>query len=184
MPQVKTIIGIENVVATATIKEELNLNKLINCIPEINYEPRRFPGLIIKLKKPKMTALIFPSGRLVCTGARSEEQVHKAVKILMQRLKDVVNIESEPEIKIQNIVGAAYLGGRVKIEDAAKILKRSFYEPEQFPGLIYRMDDPQTVFIIFASGKLVCTGAKKEVEVYKAINKLHNILEEKGLMIY
>ena len=58
------------------------------------------------------------------------------------------------------------------------------YEPEQFPGLIHRMLDPKTVILLFASGKLVCTGAKKESEVYRAVHNLHTLLEEKNLMIY
>jgi transcription initiation factor TFIID TATA-box-binding protein len=58
------------------------------------------------------------------------------------------------------------------------------YEPEQFPGLIYRMDEPKVVILLFASGKLVCTGAKQEQDVYDAVQKLHLLLEEKKLIFY
>ncbi len=81
-------------------------------------------------------------------------------------------------------MASASLGGKINLEQAAQVLEHTMYEPEQFPGLIYRMDDPKTVILLFASGKLVCTGAKKEEEVYRAVEKLHEILEEKGLMIY
>ena len=95
-----------------------------------------------------------------------------------------IQIENEPIIEIQNIVASVSLGGKIHLELAARVLPRSMYEPEQFPGLIHRMSDPKTVILLFASGKLVCTGAKKEAEVYRAVHNLHNLLEEKNLMIY
>ena len=185
VPQAKAIISIENVVATATVRERLDLNLIVQRFSEVKYDPTSFPGLVFKLKNPKTTTLIFTSGRFVCTGARSEEQAYRAVKLVAQKLKQKgIEVHDEPEVTIQNIVGTASLGGGVNIEDAARILKRSMYEPEQFPGLVYRMDDPHTVFLIFSSGKLVCTGAKKEAEVHRAVSRLHNSLEEKNLMIY
>ena len=75
-------------------------------------------------------------------------------------------------------------GGKVHLEEAARQLPKSIYEPEQFAGLIHRMADPKTVILLFASGKLVCTGAKRESEVYRAVNNLHVLLEEKNLMVY
>jgi transcription initiation factor TFIID TATA-box-binding protein len=95
-----------------------------------------------------------------------------------------VPIKNEAEIVIQNMVASANLGGRVHLEEAARQLTTSMYEPEQFPGLIHRMADPKTVILLFSSGKLVCTGAKNEAEVYRAVNNLHVMLEEKGLMVY
>ena len=83
-----------------------------------------------------------------------------------------------------NIVASADLLGRIELEDCAYSLDRNMYEPEQFPGLIYRMDDPKVVILIFSSGKLVCTGATKEEDVYKAVAKLHKELEEKELIYY
>ena len=104
---------------------------------------------------------------------------------VVERLrKGKVKIKNEPVIEIQNIVASANIGGKVHLEQAARQLPKSMYEPEQFPGLIHRMADPKTVILLFASGKLVCTGAKKEKEVYRAVNVLHNLLEEEDLMIY
>ncbi|MGA1976022.1 MAG: TATA box-binding protein, partial [Conexivisphaerales archaeon] len=134
---------------------------------------------------PKTATLIFNSGKMVCTEAKSEEQSFKAVTMVVQKLrKSGIKVENEPEVEIQNIVASASLGGRVKLEEAALTLPRSMYEPEQFPGLIHRMLEPKTVILLFASGKLVCTGAKKEEEVYKAVNNLHTLLEAEELMIY
>ncbi|MCZ6583621.1 MAG: TATA box-binding protein, partial [Thaumarchaeota archaeon] len=95
-----------------------------------------------------------------------------------------INIKNEATVTIQNIVASINLGGRVHLEEAARSLSRSMYEPEQFPGLIHRMLDPKTVILIFSSGKLVCTGAKTEKDVYRSVNNLHSLLEEKNLMIY
>ena len=93
-------------------------------------------------------------------------------------------IISKPEMKTQNIVASVSLGGRVDLEQAVVKLVKTMYEPEQFPGLIYRMDEPKVVILLFASGKLVCTGAKKEQDVYDAVHKLHASLEEQNLIYY
>ncbi|MDW8044912.1 MAG: TATA-box-binding protein [Nitrososphaerota archaeon] len=185
MPQTKPIISIENVVASATVNQPIDLTQITRAFTDVEYHPDQFPGLVFRLKSPKTATLIFSSGKMVCTGAKSEEQAIKAVKTVVQKLrKGNVEIYNEPQIEIQNIVASASLGGKVHLEEAARQLPRSMYEPEQFPGLIHRMTDPKTVILLFASGKLVCTGAKKEVEVYRAVNNLHNLLEQKGLMIY
>jgi len=163
----------------------VNLNLITQIFPDVEYHPDQFPGLVFRLKSPKTATLIFSSGKMVCTGAKSEEQAIKAVKNVVQKLrKGSIPIENEPQIEIQNIVASASLGGKIHLELAARVLPRSMYEPEQFPGLIHRMLDPKTVILLFASGKLVCTGAKKESEVYRAVHNLHDLLEEKNLMIY
>ena len=109
----------------------------------------------------------------------------KAVQEVVRRLKKGgIPIKNDAEIEIQNIVASANLGGKVHLEEAARQLPKSMYEPEQFPGLIHRMADPKTVILLFASGKLVCTGAKRESEVFRAVNNLHVLLEEKNLMVY
>ena len=183
MPQTKPIVSIENVVASATINQTVNLNQITQIFPDVEYHPDQFPGLVFRLKSPKTATLIFSSGKMVCTGAKSEDQAIKAVKSVVQKLKKgSIQIENEPIIEIQNIVASASLGGKIHLELAARVLPRSMYE--QCPGLIHRMLDPKTVILLFASGKLVCTGAKKEAEVYRAVHNLHNLLEEKNLMIY
>ena len=109
----------------------------------------------------------------------------KAVKLVVQKLrKGGVKVKKEAVVTIQNIVASINLGGRIHLEQAARTLPRSMYEPEQFPGLIHRMIDPKTVILLFSSGKLVCTGAKKEPDVYRSVNNLHSLLEEKKLMLY
>ena len=178
-------INIENVVASATLNQRIDLNSIVRIFPGVEYRPEQFPGLVYRLKKPKTATLIFSSGKMVCTGAKSERLARKAImKVVDQLKRNGIVILGKPEIQIQNIVASAGLGGHIDLEKTTYSLKRTMYEPEQFPGLIYRMDDPKVVILIFASGKLVCTGAKKEAEVPRAIAKLQAALEEKGLITY
>jgi len=181
----ESYISIENVVASATLNQRIDLNSIVRIFPGVEYRPEQFPGLVYRLKKPKTATLIFSSGKMVCTGAKSERLARKAVMKVVDELKrNGIVILAKPEIQIQNIVASAGLGGHIDLEKSTYSLKRTMYEPEQFPGLIYRMDDPKVVILIFASGKLVCTGAKKEAEVPRAIAILQQSLEEKGLIAY
>src|SRR3989475_7765936 len=185
MPQTKPIVSIENVVASASVDQRIDLNVITQTFPDVEYHPEQFPGLVFRLKSPKTATLIFSSGKMVCTGSKSEEAAINAVQTVVQRLrKGKIKIKNDPVITIQNIVASVSLGGKVHLERAARSLPRSMYEPEQFPGLIHRMLDPRPVDPIFASGKLVCTGTKKESEVYRAVHNLHTLLEEKKLMEY
>jgi transcription initiation factor TFIID TATA-box-binding protein len=181
----EAFINIENVVASATLNQKIDLNSIVRIFPGVEYRPEQFPGLVYRLKKPKTATLIFSSGKMVCTGAKSERLARKAIMKVVDELKrGGIVILGKPEIQVQNIVASAGLGGRIDLEKTIYSLKRTMYEPEQFPGLIYRMDDPKVVILVFASGKLVCTGAKKEAEVPRAIAKLQQTLEEKGLITY
>ena len=185
MPKVAATVNIENVVASATLKQTIDLNAVVKTFPSVEYRPEQFPGLVFRLKKPKTATLIFNSGKMVCTGAKSENQAKKAVRKVVRELKsNGILITGTVEIKVQNIVASASLGGKIDLEKSAFTLGRTMYEPEQFPGLIYRMSEPKVVILLFASGKLVCTGAKKEEEVYTAVNKLHQNLEDEALIYY
>ncbi len=185
MPQSKPLISIVNVVATATIHQKLDLKDITKKFPVIEWNPEQFPGAVFRIRNPKTATLLFRSGKMVCTGAKSEEMARKAVKKVVQELrKGKIKIKNEATVTIQNIVSSINLGGRVYLEQAARTLPRSMYEPEQFPGLIHRMLDPKTVILIFSSGKLVCVGARNEKDVHRSVHNLHSLLEEKNLMIY
>lgn len=185
MPKTKAIISIENVVASAALNQKVDLNAVVKGYPGVEYRPEQFPGLVFRLKRPKTATLIFNSGKMVCTGAKSEKEARRAVmKVVKELKKGGIIIISKPELKIQNIVASASLGGMIDLEKAAYTLEKTMYEPEQFPGLIYRMEEPKVVILLFASGKLVCTGAKREQDVHDAVLKLHGILEEQKLIFY
>jgi len=185
LPKVRASVNIENVVASATLNQRVDLNAVVKGYPGVEYRPEQFPGLVFRLKRPKTATLIFNSGKMVCTGAKSSKEARRAVMKVIKELKSIgIIIISKPELKIQNIVASASLGGTIDLEKSAYDLGRTMYEPEQFPGLIYRMDEPKVVILLFASGKLVCTGAKREEDVYEAVDKLHQKLEDKELIYY
>ena len=185
MPTVEASISIENIVASVTLNQKIDLNAIVKGNPTVEYRPKQFPGLVFRLKKPKTAILIFSTGKMVCTGAKSEKEAKRAIKkVVMELKKSGIIIVGKPEIKIVNMVASANLSGRIELDDCAYSLGRTMYEPEQFPGLIYRMDVPKVVILIFATGKLVCTGATREEDVYKAVAKLHKRLEEKELIYY
>jgi transcription initiation factor TFIID TATA-box-binding protein len=184
-PQSQVKVKIENVVASATLNQKIDLNAVVKGYPNVEYRPEQFPGLVFRLKRPKTATLIFNSGKMVCTGAKSEKEARRAVRRVIKELKrSGIVIVGKPELKIQNIVASANLGGIIDLEKSAYTLGKTMYEPEQFPGLIYRMDYPKVVILLFASGKLVCTGAKKEEDVYKAVENLQKKLEKEKLIYY
>ena len=185
MTQTRPLIAIVNVVASATIDQRLDLLDITKKFPDVEYHPDQFPGAVFRLKNPKTATLLFSSGKMVCTGAKSQELAETAVSKVVDILrKGKIKIKNEAVVTIQNIVSSINLGGRVNLEQAAITLPRSMYEPEQFPGLIHRMLDPKTVILIFASGKLVCVGAKLEKDIHRSVHQIHSMLEEKNLMAY
>jgi len=180
---IKPSVRIENVVASVTMNQSIDLDAISGNVPGVEYNPEQFPGLVYRLSKPRTATLIFSSGKMVCTGAKSEKEVHNAVKKIIKNLKDRnIVIIGSPEILIQNIVASANLNAEVNLEKAAFLLENVMYEPEQFPGLIYRMAEPKVVLLIFSSGKMVCTGAKHEDEVKVAVDKIHLKLKELGVL--
>lgn len=184
-PQSQVKVKIENVVASATLNQKIDLNAVVKGYPNVEYRPEQFPGLVFRLKRPKTATLIFNSGKMVCTGAKSEKEARRAVmRVIKEFKRSGIVIVGKPVLKIQNIVASANLGGIIDLERSAYTLGKTMYEPEQFPGLIYRMDYPKVVILLFASGKLVCTGAKKEEDVYKAVENLQKRLEGEKLIYY
>ena len=176
-------ISVENVVATASLDQKLDLIAIMKVFRNVEYRPKKFPGLVFRLKRPKTATLIFSTGKMVCTGAKSDKLAHSAIRKVVKELKNNgVIILGRPEIKVQNIVATANLHTNIDLEAAADILDNVLYEPEQFPALIYRMADPKVVILVFSSGKLVCTGAKSAEMVGEAIMKLYRILDEYGLL--
>jgi len=185
MSRRKPSIKIQNIVASAALNQRISLKMIVEKFPHAEYSPKVFPGLVFRLKKPKTATLIFETGKMVCTGAKSEKEAIQAVNKVTKELKSHgISISNKPAITIQNIVASAELNGEIDLENVVYKLKRVMYEPEQFPGAVYRMDEPKVVFLIFSAGKLVCVGAKKEQDVYDAVGKLQALLEEQELIFY
>ncbi|MCD6369924.1 MAG: TATA-box-binding protein [Thermoplasmata archaeon] len=178
-------VQIENIVASTSLAEKLDLSKIALALDGAEYEPEQFPGLIYRLPEPKTAVLIFRSGKVNCTGAKDIEKVEKTIKILVEKLKAAgIEVYDKPKIIVQNIVAVYDLGVELNLTDIAMSLglENVEYEPEQFPGLVYRIEEPKVVLLLFGSGKVVCTGAKKKEEIVEAIKKLKKELENVGLI--
>lgn len=163
----------------------MDLHEIKRKFPNSSYNPEQFPEVVFKINLPKTTTLIFRTGNMVCTGAKSEKHVCTALNNIVNQLRSKnIKIKNDANILIQNVVTAVNLGGKILIEDAARTLPRSMYEPDQFPGLIHRQLNPKTVMLLFASGKLICTGGKSSEHAFRAIHQIHSMLEEKKLISY
>ena len=176
-------INIVNVVASVTLDQKMDLLDIMKVFRNVEYRPKQFPGLVFRLKRPKTATLIFSTGKMVCTGAKSEKLARRAVhKVVRELKKNGIVILNKPKIVIQNMVASANLHSKIDLEVAADVLENVMYEPEQFPGLIYRMQDPKTVLLLFASGKLVCTGAKSAEMVHESVAKVFGVLTDYDLL--
>lgn len=176
---------IENVVASTSLGGELDLQAIALALGGAEYEPEQFPGLIYRLKEPKTATLLFRSGKVVCTGAKSLENVRTAIRIVAEQIEAAgIEIDRDPDIEVQNIVASSDLEQEINLNAIAISLglDRVEYEPEQFPGLVYRLDDPKVVVLLFGSGKLVCTGARKPEDVVRAVDKITEELKAAGLL--
>ena len=176
-------IDIQNVVASATFNQSLPLDRIAIYLENTEYEPEQFPGLVYRLEEPKAAALLFGSGKIVCTGTQSPEQAREATYKIIEELEEAdVEIDEKPEITVQNIVASSELDATLNLNRIAFELVGTEYEPEQFPGLVYRLDEPEVVFLLFSSGNLVCTGGRTYEDVREGISALEEDLEEIGAM--
>ncbi len=174
---------IENVVATVVmeITEKIDLVKIARKFEDVEYNPERFPGLVMRITNPKATFLIFSTGKMVITGLRRADEASPGVRKIIKSIKKAGINVSNPVITVQNIVASGDLHTFIDLNMAAIVMENAMYEPEVFPGLIYRMKDPKTVFLIFSTGKVVCTGAKNKKFVKEAFIKLNEKVRELGI---
>ncbi len=171
--ETKRDIKVVNIVVSSSLKHDIPLEKMAATLSNTEYNPEQFPGLVIRIKEPKTSALIFSSGKIVCTGARTMENVRLSINKIIKSLEKInVKITVKPEIKIQNIVASGSVGMDLNLNVLATKLKDVEYEPEQFPGLVYKLKAAKATFLLFSNGKIVCTGTKSEGEVHAALDML------------
>ena len=228
-------LTVVNVVASTRVAEELDLPDIaiqLNC----EYEPEQFPGVVYRVKDPKLAILMFRSGRAVCTGGKNQNNIEVGIEMMTKDLR-AAGIETwdlkDVEIEVQNMVATYSLfypedyDGVARMDDnntrvidtsdgiraatdeevadederirgiregeplAALPRKLTLnnltfhlpfdkveYEPEQFPGLIYRLDYPKVVCLIFGSGKMVITGARAKDEILEAVQFIQDELAD------
>lgn len=172
-------VKVENVVASVTLSMDIPLEKMAMSLVNTEYNPEQFPGLVLRLKHIGITALVFSSGKLVCTGAKSAEMVKVGVKEILKELKKIgLTTKKEPEITIQNMVASGNIHMKLNLNKLAFKLPNAEYAPETFPGLVYKVPDSHITFLLFGTGRIVCTGAKNEKEVEEAVKDLKKKIQE------
>ncbi|WVZ59590.1 hypothetical protein U9M48_009710 [Paspalum notatum var. saurae] len=197
---------LQNIVSTVNLDCQLDLQQIANRARNAEYNPKRFAAVIMRIRDPKTTALVFASGKMVCTGAKREDHsrlaARKYARIIQKlgfpaRFKvnafvtlvcsgrkrfpdphiDSMGSGDIQDFKIQNIVGSCDVKFPIRLEGLSLASGLfSNYEPEIFPGLIYRMVDPKIVILVFVSGKIVLTGAKVREEIYTAFENIYPVL--------
>ena len=174
-------IQVQNIVLSVTYEGvEFNLEKLAKSLEGARYDPEVFPGIAYKSEDPPASFLIFASGKMNCVGARSMADAKLAIKKLTKKLKKArIKIKSEPKVQVQNIVASFDFGREFDLEKIARTYENTEYEPEVFPGLVFRLDDPKVVVLLFVSGKGVCAGAKGMKDIQRAAQKITKILRQR-----
>jgi transcription initiation factor TFIID TATA-box-binding protein len=172
-------ITVVNIVISSSLEQDIPLEKMAATLSNTEYNPEQFPGLVIRIKEPKTSALIFSSGKIVLTGARSLEDVGKSIEKIIKSLKKIdIDIKIKPVVTVQNIVASGSIGMDLNLNTLAIKLPNTEYEPEQFPGLVYKLRGTKATFLLFTNGKIVCTGTKTEDEVHSALDKLIETLKK------
>ncbi len=172
---------VQNIVLSVTYEGvEFNLEKLAKSLDGARYDPEVFPGIAYKSDDPPASFLIFASGKMNCVGARSMADAKLAIKKLTMKLRKVrIKVKSEPKVEVQNIVASFDFGREFDLERIARTYENTEYEPEVFPGLVFRLDDPKVVVLLFVSGKGVCAGAKGMKDIQRAAQKITKVLRQR-----
>lgn len=169
----KKEISIVNIVVSSSLEKDIPLEKMAATLPNTEYNPEQFPGLVLRIKEPKTSALIFSSGKIVCTGARTLEEVDRSIQSIIKSLKKLdIHVTIKPEITVQNIVASGSIGMDLNLNVLGLKLPNTEYEPEQFPGLVHKLKGTNATFLLFSNGKIVCTGTKTEKQVHDATDLL------------
>ncbi len=178
-------LKIENIVASGVIADEINLAEIAEKIDGCELNTKRFPGAVYRIDAPRMASLIFSSGKVVLTGIRNESALQEGLTIILASLKEAgVKTLDVPKVAVTNIVCSYDIGKFINLNRvvATLSLEAIEYEPEQFPGLVYRIKDPKIVALLFSSGKIILTGGKNLDDVRKGLDfleaRLESILKE------
>lgn len=169
----KKEISVVNIVVSTSLEHDIPLERMAATLSNTEYNPEQFPGLVIRIKDPQTSALIFSSGKVVCTGAKTLEKVEESIQKIIENLKKIdINIKIKPKITVQNMVAAGNVNMDLNLNVLAMKLDNTEYEPEQFPGLVYKLPKAKATFLLFSNGKIVCTGTKSKEEAHNALDML------------
>ncbi len=179
-------VKVENVVVFATLGKDITLEKISQELESAEYAPESFPGVIYRIRDPKTAALIFSSGKIVCTGARSIDRAKVAVEKVVCDLRALgIDIPKKYDLRVENIVASTQIEAKEKLalDEIAIALENSEYEPESFPGLVFRLAEPRVAFLLFGTGKIICTGSRNQEDIHTALGRFGEKLEDLGLTV-
>ncbi len=175
----KSNLRVENIVATTSLGKEIPLTKLARMQSNTEYNPEQFPGLVLRVEKPKSAVLVFSSGNLVCTGTKSIAQVKEVIDAVIKQIAKIgIKVTDKPKITVENIVASGSIDLNLNLNLLALQLENTEYEPEQFPGLVYKLVEPTATFLLFSNGKLVCTGTKNRQQLEDSMVQLNKSIKE------
>ena len=180
-----TNVKIENIVAYAQISDSFDIDHLAEMITDFEYIPEEFKGLSWKIDDPKAAILVLPNGKAICTGTKRIEDVERAINKTLDKINAAkIKVNSNPKIEIQNIIASTNVEKELHLSSISKglINEHVNYKPEEFPGLIYKIDHLGAIIIVFSSGKIVCTGTKTIDDASKAIELMKEKLSSIGAL--
>lgn len=165
-------LKIENIVASGAIADSIDLEVISNNIENCELNTKRFPGAVYRMENPKIASLIFSSGKVVLTGIRDNNALETGLKLIIGKMKEAgIACYDEPRVAITNIVCSYDIGNKINLNKVVMTLslENIEYEPEQFPGLVYRIADPKIVALLFSSGKIILTGGKNMEDIKRGL---------------
>ena len=172
-------LKIENIVASGSIAESLDLDTLSEKLAGCRLERKRFPGAVYHMENPKLCVLFFSSGKIVITGIKNLDMFKKGLEAILTQLNDLgIKTLDQPEVSVTNMVCSYNTGIQINLNKLVLTFnyENIEYEPEQFPGLVYRLSDPKIVILLFSSGKLILTGGKNLGDVERAVDNMNTVL--------
>eukprot|EP01018_Ginkgo_biloba_P036132 Gb_09530 [translate_table: standard] len=165
---------VQNVVSTVNVKCKLDLKTIAYKARNAEYNPSRFCAVVMRIRTPKTTALVFESGKIVCTGAKTESDSKIAARRYARIIQKLGFQAHFQDFHITNIVASCDVNFVISNELLqANLRPRSIYEPELFPGLIYRVPQSNVALLVFTSGKIVLTGARVREDLYNAFEGIY-----------
>lgn len=171
---------IDNVICSFNLKQEIDLKKVAFRARNAEYNPRKVNATVLRFRSPRCTALVYSNGKVMVTGSRSEEDARTACKkvaVIVSKC-DHPNVRFA-EFKIENIVASTDVRYPVRLEGLAYEHRASCsYEPELFPGLVYRLLEPKISLLIFVSGKVVITGGRNRADIIEAFKSIFPVLHK------
>jgi len=177
-------LKIENVVAFTSLGKDIPLLDVANKLPDAEYSPESFPGVVYRISDPRAATLIFSSGKIVCTGAKSIEKARIAMHRVVDDIRNLkIKLPTKFDIKIENIVASTQIKAKYNLEEIAFALDNVEYEPEQFPGLVFRISEPRVAFLLFGSGKIICTGARSIKDIHSALARFKDNMGDIGIKV-